>query len=176
MIDHLTLRVKDTAASKSFYTAALNPLGYEVIMEFGTMCGLGSGGKPDFWLVPDENPHGAMHLAFRALDRASVDEFHAAALAAGATDNGPPGLRLDYHPNYYGAFVIDLNGHNLEAVCHEPPYAAKAAPRRNVPPAKKGSSKAALVAPKKKKGKARLASPKKKAPAKAAKKGAKKKR
>src|SRR5512137_1190692 len=110
MIDHVTLRVRDLAAAKAFYAAALAPLGYKVGMEFPEGAGLGAGGKLDFWLVEDTaaRPH---HLAFSAPDHAGVDAFHAAALAAGGTDNGPPGLRLDYHPNYYAAFVLDPSGH-----------------------------------------------------------------
>ena len=130
MIDHLGLNVKDYEKSKAFYLAALGPLGYELIMEMTReqipelpspkICGLGEGGKPDFWLAQIDPPHTSQHLAFRAKNRAAVDAFYRAAIAAGARDNGPPGIREVYHPNYYGAFVIDLDGHNLEAVCHDP--------------------------------------------------------
>jgi catechol 2,3-dioxygenase-like lactoylglutathione lyase family enzyme len=122
MIDHITLAVRDHARAKSFFATALAPLGYEVAMDFGGFCGLGVAGKPDFWIAGEdaEHPVVPMHVAFRARTRAAVDAFHAAALAAGARDNGKPGLRLDYHPSYYGAFVLDADGHNIEAVCHEP--------------------------------------------------------
>ncbi len=119
MIDHLTLPVSDHAAAKAFYLAALAPLGYELIMEFGAASGLGVKGKPDLWLQEKKAVDPVLHLAFRSRTRAEVDAFHAAALAAGATDNGAPGLRPDYHPNYYGAFVFDPDGNNLEVVCHE---------------------------------------------------------
>jgi len=131
MLDHVTLRVHDVATSKAFYTAALAPLGYSVAMEFGDGAGLGVKGKPDFWITADKEAK-PQHLAFHAGDHAAVDAFYAAALAAGGKDNGPPGLRLDYHPNYYAAFVFDPSGHNIEVVCHAPPAAAKqkAAPRK----------------------------------------------
>ena len=120
MLDHVGLRVSDMAASRAFYERALAPLGYSVQMDFGTVAlGFGRDPKPDFWLYPSAQP-GQLHLAFGAPDRATVDAFHAAALAAGATCNGPPGLRPQYHPNYYGAFVLDPDGVNLEAVCHLP--------------------------------------------------------
>jgi len=130
MIDHLGLNVRDYGKSKAFYLAALRPLGYELIMEMSRdeipelpspkIGGFGEGGKPDLWLAQIEPAHPSQHLAFRAPNRAAVDAFYKAAIAAGAKDNGPPGIREIYHPNYYGAFVIDLNGHNLEAVCHDP--------------------------------------------------------
>lgn len=117
-IDHLTLRVRDAAKSKAFYLAALKPLGYEIGMDYGEMCGLKCRGRFDFWLAPGKQE--PMHLAFHAKTRKEVDAFYAAAIKAGAKDNGKPGIRQDYHPNYYGAFVIDPDGHNIEAVCHEP--------------------------------------------------------
>jgi catechol 2,3-dioxygenase-like lactoylglutathione lyase family enzyme len=132
MIDHVTLRVRDLAAAKAFYTAALAPLGYQVGMEFPDGAGLGAGGKLDFWLVQDPEAR-PQHLAFSAPDRSAVDAFHAAALAAGGRDNGPPGLRLEYHPHYYGAFVFDPSGHNLEAVHHHPPGAARRTARKGAP-------------------------------------------
>lgn len=122
MIDHLTLRVRDFPKSKAFYLKALEPLGYSVIMEFGAFCGLGEAPKPDFWLAPSEEKHPAgtgKHIAFRARNRAGVDAFHRAALAAGAKDDGAPGPRKDYHPSYYGAFVLDPDGNHVEACCHE---------------------------------------------------------
>ena len=118
MIDHVTLRVHDLAASKAFYAALLAPLGYAVIAEYPEAIGLGAGGKPDFWLTPDPTA-APQHIAFSAQSRAAVDAFHAAGLAAGGRDNGAPGLRVHYHPNYYGAFVLDADGHNVEAVCHK---------------------------------------------------------
>jgi catechol 2,3-dioxygenase-like lactoylglutathione lyase family enzyme len=124
MLDHIGFGVKDYPASKAFYLKALEPLGIGIEMlvtaeQSGGYegAGFGTGGKPYFWIGTGE-PAGHMHLAFVAETRAQVDAFHAAALAAGAIDNGAPGLRPWYHPNYYGAFVIDLNGVNLEAVCH----------------------------------------------------------
>ncbi len=119
MIDHLGFAVKDLAASKVFYVGALAPLGYGVIMEFPGVVGLGANGKPDFWLSQGEPTRG-LHVAFASADRKTVDAFHAAAIAAGGKDNGKPGLRPHYHPNYYGAFVFDPDGHNIEAVCHAP--------------------------------------------------------
>ncbi|MCB9729264.1 MAG: VOC family protein [Deltaproteobacteria bacterium] len=123
MIDHLTLHVRDVAHSKAFYLAALAPLGYAVCMDFGEYVGLGAGGKPDLWLAPGGPLRPETHIAFAARDRAAVDAFHAAALAAGGEDNGQPGLRPQYHPGYYGAFALDPDGHNVEAVCHRPPEA-----------------------------------------------------
>lgn len=130
MIDHMSIQVKDYDKSQAFYLKALGPLGYSVIMELSReqipqlpspkVCGLGEKGKPDFWLSGGDTPTTPQHLAFRAENRAAVDAFFKAAIAAGAKSNGDPGVRAHYHPNYYGAFVIDLNGHNLEAVCHEP--------------------------------------------------------
>ncbi len=120
MIDHLTLTVRDYARSRAFYERVLAPLGYRVVMEFGPMCGFGDARKPYFWMKQGDPPTTPMHLAFVAPRRAAVDAFYAAALAAGATDNGPPGLRPDYHPTYYAAFVLDPDGHNVEAVIHRP--------------------------------------------------------
>jgi catechol 2,3-dioxygenase-like lactoylglutathione lyase family enzyme len=142
MLDHITLRVHDLAASKAFYAAALKPLGYELIMDFPESAGLGAGGKPDFWLAPD--PAAApQHVAFAAPSRAAVDFFHAAGLAAGGRDNGAPGLRVHYHPNYYGAFIDDPTGHHIEAVIHTPP----ASRRQARPPA--SGKKARRAAPRK---------------------------
>lgn len=118
MIDHLTLHVSDLARSRAFYEAALAPLGYSALMAFPGAVGMGANGKPDLWLA-----QGALtpfHLAIAAPNRAAVDAFYQAAMAAGAQDNGAPGPRPQYHPGYYGAFVIDPDGYNLEAVCHRP--------------------------------------------------------
>ncbi len=120
MIDHFTLKVSDVQKAKAFYAAALKPLGYAVIMEFAGGAGLGAEGKPDLWLAQDPKNVRPMHFAFSARDRGTVDAFYAAALRAGAKDNGKPGIRKDYHPSYYGAFVLDADGHNVEAVCHRP--------------------------------------------------------
>ena len=121
MIDHLTLRVADYARSKRFFQAALQPLGYEQIMEVEGFCGLGIGGKPDFWLTKsEEGARPQTHIAFRANTRKDVDRFYEAAMKAGGKDNGKPGPRKEYHPNYYGAFVLDPDGHNIEACCHKP--------------------------------------------------------
>jgi catechol 2,3-dioxygenase-like lactoylglutathione lyase family enzyme len=120
MIDHVGLQVSDFGSSKRFYTAALAPLGYTVQMEFGDdAAGFGIE-RPDFWIGTSARPSGATHVCFAASSRAQVDAFYKAAIAAGARDNGAPGLRPDYHPNYYGAFVLDADGNNVEAVCHQP--------------------------------------------------------
>ena len=123
MIDHMGIKVADRMRSKAFYTAAFAPLGFAIILdrEYGT--GFGAGQKPDFWLIDGEPPSGSLHIAFQAADRAAVDAFYAAAIAAGGRDNGPPGPRPQYHPGYYGAFVYDPDGYNIEAVCHRPPAA-----------------------------------------------------
>jgi catechol 2,3-dioxygenase-like lactoylglutathione lyase family enzyme len=120
MLDHLGLTVSDYARSKRFYESALAPLGYGVIMEFrGAIAGLGAAGKPDFWISQGDAGN-RIHVAFASPDRATVDAFYQAAIAAGGTDNGGPGLRPEYHPNYYGAFVFDPDDNNIEAVCHAP--------------------------------------------------------
>ena len=121
MIDHLGITVSNLARSKQFYTAALAPLGYEIIMEMPEFAGLGQAGKPDFWIAESATPPSAVHVALLAPDRATVDAFYQAAMAAGGSDNGAPGPRTIYHPNYYGAFVLDPDGHNIEAVCHDAP-------------------------------------------------------
>jgi catechol 2,3-dioxygenase-like lactoylglutathione lyase family enzyme len=126
MIDHLGIEVGDLARARAFYLAALAPLGYEVVYDFeapdgGKYCGLGAGGKPDFWLGATGGQKATpVHIAFAAADRAQVRAFYDAAIKAGAADNGKPGLREHYHPHYYGAFVRDADGNNIEAVCHEP--------------------------------------------------------
>lgn len=133
MIDHLGITVSDYRAAKAFYDAALAPLGIGVVMELGPevtggtwTCGYGNtsdrrdiqSGKPSFWIGEGREQTGPAHICFLAQDRAAVDAFHAAALAAGGKDNGGPGLRPIYHPGYYGAFVFDLDGRNVEAVHH----------------------------------------------------------
>jgi len=129
MIDHIGITVPDLAQSRAFYTQALAPLGYALLVDVPAAvagrdhAGFGIAPKPDFWCGAADATHPAttpVHLCFRAASRAQVDAFHAAALAAGARDNGAPGLRPHYHPNYYGAFVLDPDGHNVEAVCHDP--------------------------------------------------------
>jgi catechol 2,3-dioxygenase-like lactoylglutathione lyase family enzyme len=119
--DHVGLNVKDYESSKAFFEQALAPLGYRVVMAFDEWkaCGFGpSEQKPEFWVAQRE-PYGTgTHVAFTASDRETVDAFHAAGLAAGGTDNGEPGIREEYHPTYYGAFVLDADGNNIEAVCH----------------------------------------------------------
>jgi catechol 2,3-dioxygenase-like lactoylglutathione lyase family enzyme len=126
MIDHIGFPVSDYARSKAFYEKALAPLGYSVIMEVtdtesgSPAVGFGRDGKPDFWIGGEGGLTIPVHVAIAAKDRAAVDAFYHAALAAGGKDNGAPGLRAHYHPNYYGAFVLDPEGHNIEAVCHAP--------------------------------------------------------
>lgn len=124
MIDHITLGVADFDRSAAFYDKALAPLGlsrlYTVPPEFtGGVPSTGYGDtRPFFWIAGQDAAQGKVHVAFRAQTPAQVDAFHAAALAAGGRDNGPPGLRPHYHPDYYGAFVLDPDGFNIEAVCH----------------------------------------------------------
>ena len=143
MLDHISLRVQDHSRAVAFYRAALAPLGYRVLMEYPGAAGLGAG-MPDFWLMATEQPINPTHVAFSA-DRATVDAFHAAALSAGGTDNGPPGLRADFHPHYYGAYVRDPEGNNVEVVCHADP-AAKPAPVKTA--ARKSTRKASQATPK----------------------------
>ena len=126
MIDHTGVHVSDFARSKTFYLQALAPIGYTLLQEFpavvtGTtdVAGFGEAPKPDFWIVGGTPSPQPIHVAFRVGSRALVDAFHQAALAAGGSDNGAPGLRTHYHPHYYGAFVRDPDGNNIEAVCHE---------------------------------------------------------
>lgn len=118
IIDHLGLGVSDYEKSKEFYGRVLAPLGITLIMEVQGWAGFGRDGKPEFWLAKKPDPQRSLHIAFLADNREQVRAFHDAALRAGAADNGPPGIREDYHPNYYGAFVIGPDGHNVEAVCH----------------------------------------------------------
>jgi len=126
MLDHLGFPVSDYARSKAFYQKALVPLGYSLIMEVAQTAndlpaaGFGANGKPDFWIGGEGGLSKPIHVAITANDRATVDAFYRAAMAAGGKDNGPPGSRPHYHPNYYAAFVLDPDGHNIEAVCHAP--------------------------------------------------------
>ena len=120
MFDHVGFGVTDLAASKAFFVQALAPLGVAVAMEGPYGVGLGRKGKPSLWLWPTTEKPAHLHLAFAAEARKDVDAFYAAAMAAGGRDNGAPGLRPHYHANYYGAFVIGPDGHNVEAVCHQP--------------------------------------------------------
>ncbi len=120
MIDHINLLVSDIERSKRFFQEALSPLGYELLMEHRISgAGFGQAGKPDFW-IKQGVLSSAIHVAFASPDRATVDAFHDAAIAAGGRDNGPPGLRPEYHSTYYGAYVLDPDGNNIEAVCHRP--------------------------------------------------------
>ncbi len=127
MIDHTGVTVSDYAKSREFYRAALAPIGYTLLLEFpasvtghADVAGFGEAPKPDFWIAAGTPNRPPIHVAFRAGSRAQVDAFYRAALAAGGRDNGKPGIRAHYHPNYYGAFVLDADGHNVEVVCHEP--------------------------------------------------------
>ncbi|MBV9817821.1 MAG: VOC family protein [Solirubrobacterales bacterium] len=122
MLDHTAINVSDYDRSRGFYERALAPLGYSLLMEpMPRTGGFGRDGKPWFWITDQRTPTTEnVHVAFQAPDRATVDAFHAAALDAGATDNGSPGIREIYHPTYYGAFVLDPDGNNIEAVCHHP--------------------------------------------------------
>jgi len=125
MIDHTGVVVSDFEKSKKFYCEALAAIGFQKLLEFPAevtghtdVAGFGEAPKSEFWIsrgTPNVPP---IHIAFRVADRGMVDAFHQAALAAGGRDNGPPGIRAHYHPNYYGAFVLDPDGHNIEAVCH----------------------------------------------------------
>ena len=120
MIDHIVLNVRDVAASKQFYAAALAPLDFDVILEIAGGVGFGKDGKPEFWISSRPTAHTGVHVAFGSEDRDGVDAFYAAAMEAGGRDNGPPGLRELYHPHYYGAFALDPDGNNIEVVCHAP--------------------------------------------------------
>jgi catechol 2,3-dioxygenase-like lactoylglutathione lyase family enzyme len=127
MIDHTGVVVTDYSKSKMFYLAALAPIGYQLVAEIPAsvtghtdVAGFGEPPKPDFWISRGVANKPPIHVAFRVSSRAAVDAFYRAAVAAGGRDNGAPGLRPHYHPNYYGAFVLDPDGHNIEAVCHNP--------------------------------------------------------
>lgn len=126
IVDHLGFGVSDYARAKAFYSAALAPLGITLVMEVSPelteggnwACGFGKNDKPELWIGSDGKTAPPMHVAFVVETRAEVRAFYDAALKAGGRDNGAPGLRPHYHPNYYAAFVFDLDGHNIEAVCH----------------------------------------------------------
>ena len=126
MLDHITFGVSDFARSTAFYDKAFAPLGVRRLFDVpkehsGGVDSTGYGDeRPWFWIAEQDATKGKLHVALRAKTRADVDAFHAAALQAGGTDNGAPGLRPYYRPTYYGAFVLDPDGHNIEAVCHEP--------------------------------------------------------
>jgi catechol 2,3-dioxygenase-like lactoylglutathione lyase family enzyme len=122
MLDHMGFSVSDYERSKAFYAQALAPLGLEFLMEpLASVGGFGRDGKPFFWIDGRGTPpQSRIHVAFVADARPTVDAFHAAALDAGGTDNGGPGVREIYHPHYYGAYVLDPDGNNIEAVCHTP--------------------------------------------------------
>ena len=122
MFDHVGLNVRDYAASRAFYERALAPLGYGVVLAFDQWksCGFGTDDKPTFWISEREPLTTGAHVAFTATERATVDAFHEAALDEGGIDNGRPGVREHYHPTYYAAFVHDLDGNNIEVVCHAP--------------------------------------------------------
>lgn len=124
MLDHVSIGVRDIAAARRFYDAALKPLGYTCRSEDASALGYGRDGVA-FWVLAAERPVAAddksgLHFCFTAPTRRSVDDFHAAALAAGGRDNGRPGVRADYDPNYYAGFVVDLDGYRLEAYCGQP--------------------------------------------------------
>lgn len=128
MIDHIGIGVSDYAVARTFYSQALRAIGYELLLEIPAevtgsrpAAGFGVAPKPDFWIGGAHPNVPPVHVAFRVASRAEVDAFYRAALAAGGRDNGAPGPRPHYHPNYYGAFVLDPDGHNIEAVCHEAP-------------------------------------------------------
>lgn len=120
ILDHIGITVSDFTRSRAFYDQALVSLEISPAMTYGLATGYGRGPKPDFWISQSrtQDPISPVHVCFAARSRAEVDAFHAAALAAGGRDNGGPGLRPEYHPNYYGAFAFDPDGHNVEAVFH----------------------------------------------------------
>jgi len=122
IIDHVGFSVADFEKSKAFYKAVLGTLGIQLLVDFAyegdSHAGFGIG-KPDFWIGTGQQKRGQVHVAFAARSRAEVEAFHSVALSMGGTDNGPPGLRPQYHPGYYGAFVFDPDGNNVEAVFHD---------------------------------------------------------
>jgi catechol 2,3-dioxygenase-like lactoylglutathione lyase family enzyme len=122
MYDHIGLRVRNLGASVRFYTAALAPLGHVLGTQDDTSAGLGAKDSPALWLYATKAAHGGAHVAFQAKSRAAVDQFYAAGLEAGGRDNGRPGVRADYAPAYYAAFLVDPDGNNVEAVCLKAPH------------------------------------------------------
>jgi catechol 2,3-dioxygenase-like lactoylglutathione lyase family enzyme len=127
MLDHIGLAVSNLQKSRQFYLVALAPLSIVIVMEVTTEqtgkyagAGFGASDKPYFWIGNGDYLSGPVHVAFTASTRAEVDAFYKAALSAGGRDNGAPGVRAHYHANYYGAFVLDPDGNNIEAVCHRP--------------------------------------------------------
>jgi catechol 2,3-dioxygenase-like lactoylglutathione lyase family enzyme len=127
MIDHTGVSASDFDRSKAFYTEVLSAIGYELLMEFPAavtgntdVAGFGEPPKPDFWIYKGVRNNPPVHVAFRVSSRALVDAFYKAGMAAGGRDNGAPGIRPHYHEHYYGAFVFDPDGNNVEAVCHSP--------------------------------------------------------
>jgi catechol 2,3-dioxygenase-like lactoylglutathione lyase family enzyme len=121
MYDHVGLTVSNLERSRVFYAAALAPLGITELARYESFIGFGRE-HPQFWIGEGEavQPAPRTHVAFAAVSRLEVDAFHRAAMESGGVDHGAPGLRQHYHPNYYGAFVLDPDGHNIEAVCHRP--------------------------------------------------------
>jgi catechol 2,3-dioxygenase-like lactoylglutathione lyase family enzyme len=122
VIDHVGVNVRSYRVSRRFYEQALEPIGYRVVIAFDewSAAGFGQEQKPVFWIAEREPLGTGTHVAFTCPDRATVQRFYDAGLAAGGSDNGPPGLREHYHSTYYGAFVLDPDGNNVEAVCHKP--------------------------------------------------------
>ena len=127
MIDHTGVNASDFNKSKEFYSKALSAIGYSLLVELPAsvtgstdVAGFGEPPKPDFWVSKGAPNNPPVHVAFRVTTRSQVDAFFNAAIAAGGRDHGKPGVRPHYHPNYYGAFVLDPDGHNIEAVCHSP--------------------------------------------------------
>lgn len=118
MLDHLAIPVSDLARSKHFFVTSLAPLGFKVLYDLEHSIGMGDEAFPSFWINEGE-PRNKLHFAFAASNRAMVDAFYRAALAAGGRDNGAPGIRADYHPNYYAAFVYDPDGNNIEVICRK---------------------------------------------------------
>ncbi len=118
LIDHIGIAVSDFDISKAFYSRVLEPLNIELVTEVQGWAGFGKDGKAEFWFGPDKIIQTPMHIAFVAESREKVNRFYEVAIASGAVDNGIPGVREIYHSNYYGAFVLDPDGHNIEAVCH----------------------------------------------------------
>jgi catechol 2,3-dioxygenase-like lactoylglutathione lyase family enzyme len=128
MIAHVGILVSDIEKSKKFYTEALKPIGYQMLREYGVTptrpaasAGFGEPPRADLWIYQGTPSKTAVHIAFQVNTRTLVDAFYQAAIAAGGKDNGKPGIRPQYNPNYYGAFVLDPDGNNIEAVCREPP-------------------------------------------------------